>query len=99
MNRKRIIKMATTAQPSMEYLMKLYEARKRQNQQKLEWAKTERGKEYQKMKAKEYYQRNKEKVLEKRKARYEADRETLLNRAKEYYHTKVKPAKEAEQKN
>lgn len=89
--------MSSTASESvpsvpMEYLMKLYEARQKQNARKAEWAKTEEGKAYNRKKAKEYYERNKDKVLEKRKARYDTDRDTLLNRAKDYYHRVVKEA-------
>lgn len=70
---------------AFEEVLRAYEKTKQYAINKAEWLKTEEGKEYNRKKAKEYYERHKDKVLEKRANRYEQDRDTLLNRAKEYY--------------
>lgn len=67
-------------------LIAAYEQKKRSLQERNEWFKTDAGKEYNRMKAKQYYERNKEKILAKRAVRYEAEGETLRTRANEYYH-------------
>lgn len=69
----------------MDQVLKVFNDYKRRKDQRAEWFKTDEGKAYNRMKAKEYYLRNKDKVLEKRAKRYDEDKETLLNRAKEYY--------------
>ena len=68
-----------------EEVLRVYEKKQESARVKAEWLKTDEGKEYNRQKAKEYYERHKEKVLQKRAERYEKDKDTLLNRAKEYY--------------
>ena len=70
---------------SIEKLLRVYNNYQKQIDKRQEWFKTDAGKEYNRLKAKEYYNRNKNKILEKRAKRYEEDRDTLLTRAKEYY--------------
>ena len=69
----------------LQALLDAYEKKKQYEQNKKEWLKTEAGKEYQRKKAKEYYEKNRDKVLAKRAARYEKDHDELLNRVKNYY--------------
>lgn len=58
----------------LEKLVKHYEAEKKREQKKaekrLEFLQTDAGKEWNRSKAKAYYERNREKVLAKRKAIY-----------------------------
>lgn len=79
----------------LQTLLDAFEKKKQYEQAKKDWLKTDAGKEYQRKKAKEYYNRHREQVLAKRASRYEKDHETLLNRAKEYYanHTEECKAK------
>lgn len=69
----------------LQKLLEAYEKKKLYDRRKSEWAQTDAGKEYNRQKAKQYYDRHKAEVLAKRSIRYETDRETLLTRAKEYY--------------
>ena len=78
----------------LQALMDAYEKKKQYEQSKKVWLKTDAGREYQRKKAKQYYEKNREKVLAKRAARYTTDHETLLNRAKEYYSTHSEECKE-----
>ena len=70
---------------TMEKLLHIYNNYQKRNEARNEWFKTDEGKAYNRMKAKEYYLRHKEAILEKRAKRYEEDKDTLLTRAKEYY--------------
>lgn len=67
-------------------LILAYEQKKQKIQVRNEWFKTDAGKDYNRRKAKEYYDKNKDKVLAKRAARYEVEGETLRTKANEYYH-------------
>lgn len=68
-----------------EDLLKAYgEVKKRKEQRQL-YLQSEKGKEYNRAKAKAFYQRHKDKILEKRKLQYDTDKDTLLNRSKAYY--------------
>lgn len=69
----------------LQKLLDAFEKTKQWQENKKVWLKTEAGKEYNRQKAKEYYQRHKDQVLAKRAIRYETDKDTLLTRAKEYY--------------
>ena len=59
---------------SLERLIKVYEmyttSAEKKYEQRLEWLKTEEGKQYNRAKAKAYYEKNKEKVRAKNLARY-----------------------------
>jgi hypothetical protein len=66
-------------------LVRAYETMKRADARKREWLKTDRGKEWNREKATEYYRNHKEEVLEKRRQRYEQNREVILAKAKEAY--------------
>jgi hypothetical protein len=79
-----IVVNTTYGQVPLDELVKAYEQKKKSNDAKLEWYKTEEGKQYNRKKAKEYYERNKEKVLAKAAERYKADPEKHLNRIREY---------------
>lgn len=68
----------------IEYFEKMKSRAKARN----EWMKTEEGKEYNRLKAKEFYERNKERILEKRKHMYEEKGEEINTRNKAYYHKK-----------
>lgn len=81
-------------QVPLQKLLDAFEKKKQYEQNKLEWMKTDAGREYNRQKAREYYQRHKEQVLAKRAARYETDKETLLTRAKEYYALHTEECKE-----
>lgn len=72
-------------QVTLEEILKTFNKAKQYELNKSEWLKTDEGKEYNRNKSKEYYERHKDKVLEKRAKRYEQDKDTLLTRAKEYY--------------
>jgi hypothetical protein len=67
-------------------LILAYEQKKQKIQVRNEWFKTDAGKEYNRMKAKQYYDKHKETVLAKRAVRYEAEGDALRTRANEYYH-------------
>jgi hypothetical protein len=67
-------------------LILAYEQKKQKIQARNDWFKTDAGKEYNRMKAKQYYDKHKEAVLAKRAIRYEAEGETLRTRANDYYH-------------
>jgi len=69
----------------LEDLLRLYEREQRYKENKKAFYASDEGKEYNRQKAKLFYQRHKEEILAKRKTRYETDSETLLNRAKAYY--------------
>ncbi len=77
----------TTAygEATIQDLLTAYEKKKRYEAAKKEWMKTDAGKEYNRKKAKDYYERHKTEILAKRTARYETDKETLIERAKQYY--------------
>lgn len=64
----------------LEKLVKHYETyvnqEKRKYQKRLDYLATPEGKEWNRLRAKSYYERNKQKVLEKRKAAYQAKKET-----------------------
>ena len=66
-------------------LLKAVETAQRHKEAKKAWLLTDEGKEYNRIKAKEYYNRHKEKVLEKRKERYERDAPLLNERSMTYY--------------
>ena len=78
----------------LQTLLDAFEKKKQYEQAKKEWLKTDAGKEYQRKKAKDYYNRHRDQVLAKRAARYEKDSETLINRAKEYYAAHSEECKE-----
>jgi hypothetical protein len=78
-------------------LVRAYEQKKQKINERNEWFKTDAGKEYNRMKAKQYYERNKEKVLAKRMERYDKDGETLRNRSLEYYHKNSEAIKKKNQ--
>lgn len=78
----------------LEDILRAYEKTKEWAENKKAWLKTEAGKEYNRQKSKEYYERHKGKILEKRATRYETDKDTLLNRAKEYYSLHTEEIKE-----
>jgi|LakMenEpi03Aug12_release.lakeMendotaPanAssembly.Ray.scaffolds.fasta_scaffold536640_2 hypothetical protein len=67
-------------------LVRAYEQKKQKINERNEWFKTDAGREYNRMKAKQYYDKNKEKILEKRMERYDKDGEALRKRSLEYYH-------------
>jgi hypothetical protein len=79
-----IVVTTTYGQVPLEELVKAYEQKKKITDAKLEWYKTDAGKEYNRRKAKEYYERNKEKVLAKAAERYKTDPEKHLNRIRSY---------------
>lgn len=81
-------------QVPLQVLLHAFEKKKQYENNKKEWLKTDAGKEYQRKKAKEYYERHREEVLAKRAARYEKDHEELLTRSKEYYHTHSEECRE-----
>ena len=83
---------------SLQTLLNAFEKKKQYEETKKEWLKTDAGKEYQRKKAKQYYEKHREEVLAKRAARYEKDHDELLNRAKEYYHTHTEKCKERNRK-
>lgn len=64
----------------MDELMKLYNKEQAKKEAKRAWLQTEEGKEYNRAKAKEYYQRHREKVLEERKKYYEENLEMMRER-------------------
>ncbi len=66
-------------------LVRAYERTKKQDERKKAWLKTDKGKEWNRTKAKEYYEKNKEKVLERCRNNYEGNRDVLIGRAKAYY--------------
>jgi len=66
-------------------LLKAFEMSQRQKEAKKAWLQTDEGKEYNRTKAKEYYNRHKDVVLEKRKERYEKDAPLLNERSMTYY--------------
>jgi hypothetical protein len=66
-------------------LLKAFEMSQRQKEAKKAWLQTDEGKEYNRIKAKEYYKRHKDVVLEKRKERYEKDAPLLNERSMTYY--------------
>lgn len=72
-------------QVELPVLVKLYEAQQKHFQARKEWLKTEEGKAYNRMKAKEFYARHKEEILAKRKALYEVKGDVLNERQKGYY--------------
>lgn len=77
----------TTAygEASIQDLLQAYEKKKQYENNKKEWMKTEAGREYNRKKAKQYYDKHKEQILAKRSARYETDKDVLIERAKQYY--------------
>ena len=70
---------------SLEKLLRLYELEQARIKKRNEFMKTEQGKEYARLKAKEHYKRHRAEILAKRAKRYEEDGELLNNRAKAYY--------------
>lgn len=85
-------------QVPFQKLLDAFEKKKQYEQNKKEWLQTDAGKEYQRKKAKEYYERHREEVLAKRAARYKVEHEELLNRAKEYYHSHNEECRERNRK-
>ena len=77
----------TTAygEATFQDLLAAFEKKKQHEANKKEWLKTEAGREYNRRKSKEYYNRHRDQVLAKRSARYETDKDTLIERAKQYY--------------
>jgi|CryBogDrversion2_2_1035213.scaffolds.fasta_scaffold00654_4 hypothetical protein len=71
---------------SMDKLLHLYDLHKRNTDRRKAYLETEAGKEYNRLKAKEYYTRHKSEVLLKRKAEHEEKKETHNARALAYYH-------------
>jgi hypothetical protein len=78
-------------------LVRAYEQKKQKLHERAEWFKTDAGREYNRMKAKQYYDKNKEKILAKRTERYDKDGETLRNRSLEYYHKNSEAIKKKNQ--
>lgn len=66
-------------------LLMAYEISQKRKEAKKAWLQTDEGKEYNRNKAKQYYNRHKELVLEKRKERYEKDAPLLNERSMTYY--------------
>ena len=66
-------------------LVKVYEATQRRKEARKAYLQTEKGKEYNRQKAKAFYERHKAQILEKRKTQYEQDKDTILSRSKAYY--------------
>lgn len=66
-------------------LLMAFEISQKRKEAKKAWLQTDEGKEYNRIKAKEYYNRHKETVLEKRKERYEKDAPLLNERSMTYY--------------
>jgi hypothetical protein len=62
-----------------------YEIRKQAADRKKAWLQTEAGKEYNRQKSKEYYQRHKEEIAKIRSEKYEKEREALIQKSKDYY--------------
>lgn len=79
-------------------LLHAFEKRKQYQANKLEAMKTPEGRAYNRMKAKEYYERNREKVLAKRAIEYQANHDKLLTRANEYYHSHNEECRERNRK-
>lgn len=73
---------------TLDKLLHLYERNKRQMAKRADFFATEEGKEYNKAKARAYYEKNKAMVLQKMKVRREANPETEVKnaRALEYYY-------------
>lgn len=67
-------------------LILAYEQKKQKMHDRNEWFKTDAGKAYNRMKAKQYYDKHKEEVLAKRAARYDTNGDIIRLRANEYYH-------------
>jgi chromatin remodeling complex protein RSC6 len=66
--------------PSMEELMKIYQRHQANKEARKAWLQTEEGKEYNRQKAREHYERHREKVLESRKKYYEENLEMMRER-------------------
>lgn len=78
---------------TLEHLVQMYTKQKEHLKKRKEWFKTEEGREYNRMKAAVYYDRNKDKVLAKAKARYEEDKEAHNARSlASYYKRKEEKA-------
>ena len=71
---------------SIDKLLHLYELHKRNTERRKTYLETDAGKEYNRQKAKEYYNRHKSDVLLKRKADHEEKKEEHNARALAYYH-------------
>lgn len=69
----------------LQALLNAYEKKKQYEANKKNWLKTDAGREYNRQKAKEYYDKHKDQILAKRASRYETDKELLIERAKQYY--------------
>lgn len=66
-------------------LMTAFNATQRHAERRREWLQTDQGKEYNRQKAREYYQRNKQTVLERRANAYVTQRDFINDRNKQYY--------------
>jgi hypothetical protein len=75
-------------------LVRAYESAKRADARKKQWLKTEKGREWNRNQAKNYYEAHKAEILERRRATYIENRDVLLARAKAY-HLRKKEEKEA----
>lgn len=64
----------------MEQLLAMYEKVKAKAAAKKAWLQTEEGKEYNRMKARQHYERHREKVLESRRLYYEANKDMMRER-------------------
>lgn len=76
-------------------LIEYFEKMKLRSKERSEWMRTEEGKQYNRLKAKEFYQRNRDKILEQRKNMYEERGELINQRNKAYYHRKKMETTEA----
>ena len=66
-------------------LVRAYEAEQRRKESRKAYLQTDKGKEYNRQKAKSFYERHKAEILEKRKTQYEENKDVILNRSKAYY--------------
>lgn len=82
-------------QVNIPVLIRMYENQRRHLIERNEWRKTEAGKEYNRKKAKEFYERNKEQILAKRKALYEVKGDEINAKNLAYYHRKKNETTEA----
>ncbi len=75
-------------------LMKAYAEVQRRKQSRKLYLQSEKGKEYNRLKAKTFYERHKDEILEKRKNTYETNKDVILSRSKAYYETHKEQIKE-----
>lgn len=66
-------------------VLQAYEKKKKADERKKAWLQTEAGKEYNRQKSKDYYQRHKQEIAKIRAEKYDKERDALNQKAKEYY--------------